>query len=190
MILSCSAKIVKTIGWLRSNLKENEISRDLDFRWVSNGYPILDIYPLGYPLLSNNHKNDKIKTIDIIWFQSVVLYFHFSVIRFKFYWQVTINYQWYIPLALQWRHNGRDGVLNHQRLDRLLSRLFRRRSKETSKLRVTGLCEGNSPVTGEFPAQRASSAENGSIWWRYHGLEIYYRKECPTDTFLLRNFHV
>ena len=31
---------------------------------------------------------------------------------------------------------------------------------ETSKLRVTGLCEGNSPVTGEFPAQMASNAEN------------------------------
>ena len=37
-----------------------------------------------------------------------------------------------------------------------LNRLFRRRSKETSKLYVNGLCEGNSPVTvtGEFPAQR------------------------------------
>ena len=35
--------------------------------------------------------------------------------------------------------------------------------KKTSKLRVAGLCEGNSPVTGEFPAQRASNAENGSI---------------------------
>ena len=30
------------------------------------------------------------------------------------------------------------------------------------KLRVTGLYEGNSPVTGEFPAQRASNAENAS----------------------------
>ena len=37
-----------------------------------------------------------------------------------------------------------------------------------SKLRVTGLCEGNSPVTGEFSAQRASNAENVSIWWRHH----------------------
>ena len=37
--------------------------------------------------------------------------------------------------------------------------------KEISKLCVTGLCEGNSPVTGEFPAQRASNAENISIWW-------------------------
>ena len=37
-----------------------------------------------------------------------------------------------------------------------VKRLFRRRSKKTPKLRVTGLCAGNSPVTGEFPAQRAS----------------------------------
>ena len=36
----------------------------------------------------------------------------------------------------------------------LLNRLFRCRSKETSKFHVTGLCAGNSPVTGEFPAQR------------------------------------
>ena len=43
------------------------------------------------------------------------------------------------------------------------------RSKKTSKLRVTGLCEGNSPVTSEFPAQRASNAENVSICWSHHG---------------------
>ena len=50
---------------------------------------------------------------------------------------------------------------------------FIHRSKKTSKLRVTGLCEGNSPVTGEFPAQRASNAENISIWWRHHELKIH-----------------
>ena len=54
--------------------------------------------------------------------------------------------------------------------DCLLNRLFRHRSKKTSKLRVTGLCAGNSPVTGEFHAQRASNAVNVSIWWRHHGL--------------------
>ena len=69
---------------------------------------------------------------------------------------------------LQWRHNARDGVLNHQPYDCLLNRLFRGRSKKTSKLRVTGLCKGNSTVTGEFPAQRASYAENVSIWWCHH----------------------
>ena len=37
--------------------------------------------------------------------------------------------------------------------------LFTRRSKKASKLRVTGLCVGNSPVTGEFPAHRASNAK-------------------------------
>ena len=43
--------------------------------------------------------------------------------------------------------------------DCLVNRLLRRRSKKTSKLRVTGLCVGNSPVTGEFPAQMASNSE-------------------------------
>ena len=48
-------------------------------------------------------------------------------------------------LTLRWRHNDHDGVSNHQPHGCLLNRLFRRRSKKTSKLRVTGLCVGNSP---------------------------------------------
>ena len=63
-------------------------------------------------------------------------------------------------MTLKWRHNERDGVSNHRRLGCFLSRLFRRRSTKTSKLLVTGLCAGNSPVTGEFPAQKASNAKN------------------------------
>ena len=47
--------------------------------------------------------------------------------------------------SLHWRHNDQDGVSNHQPHGCLLNRLFRRRSKKTSKLRVTGLCVGNSP---------------------------------------------
>ena len=47
--------------------------------------------------------------------------------------------------ALQWRHNDHDGVSNHQPHGCLCNRLFRRWSKKTSKLRVTGLCVGNSP---------------------------------------------
>ena len=46
------------------------------------------------------------------------------------------------------------------------------RSKKTPKLRVTGLCAGNSPGTGEFPAQMASNAGNVSIWWRHHVLGL------------------
>ena len=68
--------------------------------------------------------------------------------------------------TLQWRHNGRDGVSNHHPHHCLLNSLFR--SKITPKHRVTDLCAGNSPVTGEFPAQKASNAENVSIRWRHH----------------------
>ena len=73
-----------------------------------------------------------------------------------------------IDNALHWRHNGHDSVSNHQPHECLLNRLFRRRSNKISKLHVTGLCAGNSPETGEFPAQMASNAENVSIWWRHH----------------------
>ena len=66
---------------------------------------------------------------------------------------------------LYWRHNDHDGVSNNQHHGCLLKRLFRRRSKKTSKLRVTGLCVG-------FPAQRASYAENVSIWWRHHAWDM------------------
>ena len=65
-------------------------------------------------------------------------------------WRHCNGFPWDVPL--QWRHNGCDGVSNHRRIDCLLNPMSRRRSKKTSMLRVTGLCEGTSPVTGEFPA--------------------------------------
>ena len=93
----------------------------------------------------------------------------------------TYNYMY--KGALQWRHGGHTwqgahyndvmmGIMASQitslTIVCLLNRLFRR-DKKTSKLRVTGPCVGNSPVTGEFPVQMASNAENVSIWWRHHG---------------------
>ena len=69
--------------------------------------------------------------------------------------------------SLRWRHNEHDSVSNHQRFDCLRNRLLGPRSKKTSKLRVTGLCGENSPVTDKFPAQSAGIAENVSIWWRH-----------------------
>ena len=77
-------------------------------------------------------------------------YFHKNMVPFSI-WGCPTN-------ILQWRYNGCDGVSNHRRPDCVLHRLFRCRSEKTSKLRVTGLCEGNSPVTGEFPLQKASNA--------------------------------
>ena len=47
-------------------------------------------------------------------------------------------------------------------------RLFRRTSYKTSKLHVTGLCNGNVLVTRGFLSQWASNAKNISIWSRHH----------------------
>ena len=87
--------------------------------------------------------------------------------------------------SLQWRHNGRDCVSIHQPHACLLNRLFRRRSKKTSKLRITSLCVGNSPGTGEFPAQMVSDAENTLMtsWWRHKG--PITRKMFPFDDVIM-----
>ena len=95
-----------------------------------------------------------------------------------------------LATSLEWRHNGWDSVSNHQPHDHLLNRLFRRRSKKTSKLRVTGLCGGNSPGTGEFPAQMASNVENVSIWWRHHVSPRSHCTHCPVVLIRLRTGHV
>ena len=92
-------------------------------------------------------------------------------------------------MTLQWRHNECNSVSNHQPHECLLNCLFRHRSKKTSKLCITGLCVGNSPLNGEFPAQKGSNAENVSIWWSHHDLG------CPDghvtcDTALMPQQHL
>ena len=70
--------------------------------------------------------------------------------------------------TLQWHHNG------HGSASQLFTQpLFTRRSKKTSKPRVTGLCVGYSLGTSEFPAQMASYAENVSIWWHHNENDIW-----------------
>ena len=78
-----------------------------------------------------------------------------------------ILYIYVLLIPLQWHHNECNGISYHWRLDCLLNRLFRPRSKKKSKLCIIGLCEGNSLVTSEFPTQRASNVENVSIWWLF-----------------------
>ena len=87
---------------------------------------------------------------------------------------------WSVSLHL--RHNGHDSVSSHQPHDCLLNRLFSRRSKKISKLRVTGLCAGNSPETGEFSAQMVSNAENVPIWWRHHDMSAVLSQSSAVMT--------
>ena len=94
--------------------------------------------------------------------------FNYIVCQLCALWKNARGSLWRQTLPLLWRHNGHDGVSNHQPHHCLLNGTFRRRSKKTPKLRVTGLCAGKSPVVGESPAQMASNAENINIWWRHH----------------------
>ena len=81
-------------------------------------------------------------------FSPTDLYDHPRLMKTPHIWLVLFSS---IGFSLQRRNNERDGVSNHSRLECLLNRLLRRRSKKTSKLRVIGLCEGNSTVTGNSP---------------------------------------
>ena len=82
-------------------------------------------------------------------------------------------------LSLQWRHNERDCVLNHRRIQCLLNRLFRRGSKKTSN------------IPGGFPSQRAGNAENVSISWRHHVIRTPSYPLCMTkDLYYLCHFSV
>ena len=91
----------------------------------------------------------------VSWMKITVIWFKLTIGQRCFGWwygtdnESCFSLQTHKPL--QWRHNGRNSVSNHQPHDCLLNGLFGRRSKKTWKLRVTGLCVGNSPETGEFP---------------------------------------
>ena len=58
---------------------------------------------------------------------------------------------------------------------------------KTSKPALLALCEEYSPVTGGYPAQRASNAENVSIWWRHHEKGA---KHLPVLLASVANLHV
>ena len=86
--------------------------------------------------------------------------------------------------SLQWRHNDYDSVSNHQPHGCLLNRLFRPRSKKTSKLRVTGLCVGNSPgpvnSPHKVPVTRKMFPFDDVIMMAYCPTQAHvcYRKVC------------
>ena len=79
-----------------------------------------------------------------------------------------------INVTLQWRYKKHDGVSNNKPHDCLPNRSFRYSWKEISKLRGTDLCEGNSPVTGEYPAQRASDAQTASLLCTHHFMADHF----------------
>ena len=96
-------------------------------------------------------------------------------------------------VTLQWRHNERDSVSNHQPHDCLLNRLFRRRSKKTSKLRVTGLSPHKWPVTRKmFPfddviMMKAHPLRWNSLWESVVSGCFVWKPVIKTKWYLLFN---
>ena len=86
-----------------------------------------------------------------------------------------LNQSYQSAFSLHWRHNDHDGVTNHQPQGCLLNHLFRRRSKKTSKLRVTGLCVGISPGPC-FHLMTSSCANKGQksnvTWGSRHAFDL------------------
>ena len=71
-------------------------------------------------------------------------------------------------ISSQWRDNERDGVQNHQRLDCLLNRLFRQRSKKhQSSASPAFVMEIH-----RWPLTSGKQCGNVSIWWRLHVIFI------------------
>ena len=79
-----------------------------------------------------------IATYGWLWFKLPLLALHLKIDATNI-WTITMT------------HNECEGVSNHQLLDCLLNHLFKRITNRSSTHRVTGLCEGNPPVTGGFP---------------------------------------
>ena len=121
---------------------------------------------------TNCHLSHRYNSLHCCCYYWCYCYNYYWCYCYNYYWCYCYNYYCCCYYPLRWRHNGCNSVSNHQPRECLLRRLIWRTSKKTSKLRVTGLCAGNSPETGEFPAQMASNAENVSIWWRHHALSI------------------
>ena len=79
------------------------------------------------------------------------------------------GYVFVLSNTLQWRHNGRDCVSNHQPHDCYTQAFIQAHIRENIIVPRHWPLWGIPPVTGGFPSQRASNAENVSISWRHHG---------------------
>ena len=89
----------------------------------------------------------------LLWFSSRLISVH--IIQ-GYFLGTGQSHQHHITVTSHERHV----VSNHQHLDCVLNCLFKLISKKIPKTRVTGLSEGNTPVTSGVPSQRASNVKN------------------------------
>ena len=158
--------IIRQSQWKFCYFKYNNIHQS------SNQNCILDNHAKQIPI--SEQRSSTAENIETLWGLSTYVhtkqYDNYTSWR-KMQWQLK-HRLWQYGMD-EWLHNTKpidlvDYSYHHDDfiMGAIASQItsLTHRSKKTSTLRVTGLCAGNSPVTGEFPAQRASNAENVSIW--------------------------
>ena len=139
----------------RTGIGKSKCERYINYCWIKEralNWLLTPIYPLYQhwkviafqnavflPFQSSKH---------LEWLPCFVQNFKWDFAWFEFNMSFGVNNP---RPSLRWRHNGRDSVSNHQPHQSLFNRLFRRRSKKTSKLRVSGFCAGNSPGSVNSP---------------------------------------
>ena len=134
--------IAVTSSLIRIFHRKNFQLRDIDW---NEGHTNAAYFHWIYPIeqLCFSHHSIRQSNSNMNMLAKVVQGIHAKFAAFKTIpWRYTVMLRAW-SMSLQWRHNGSDGILNHQRLACLLSFLFRHRSKKTSKLPVACLCEGN-----------------------------------------------
>ena len=108
-------------------------------------------------------------------------------------------FRWKIALALQrecsfFSDKSNDVLMNEMvsqfiiKFRLFTNRLSKCRSKKVSGFRATCFYEGNSPVTVEFPAHRASDAANVFIWWCHRNdrtIEASGSDQCCSQKFII-----
>ena len=96
---------------------------------------------------------------------------------------------WVFESSLQWRHNRRQRVSNHQQLDGLFNYLLSPTPKKHQNSALLVLCEGNSPATGEYSAQGVSNTEKASILWRQHdiGSKVLHAESAAVLKYICRS---
>ena len=135
-------------------------------------FHLLNIYDIKYTFVGVKSRSSKLNVAYSKWYCPI---FECILLLTNLIW---VHYLQHV-VSLQWRHHVNDGVSNHRGLDGFVNCLFRRRSKRISNLCVSGLCKGNSPVTGGFPSKSASNAESVSRSLRHNVACVYWT--CLVD---------
>ena len=158
--------IIWQVSYIQYLLACQKSQRSTPYNIVKNGLPWKRVF-------RRRHLGRRVTAVTCLrWLTVIMLYLilcHSSALKYHRLLKVTPKE---VKNTVWWRNNGHNSISNHC-LRIVYSTIYSDADeRKPSKLRVTGLCAGNSPGTGEFPAQMACNAENVSIWWRHHDPHI------------------